>query len=83
MEKSEKWETVILGPRWQVRVRDFLPGIWLRLKCPCGHEAVVSTERMHAHHPPYMRLKEIEYKFRCRACGDNKEIMWSAVKLIS
>ncbi len=76
----DEWEVVVLGPRWAVRVRDFGPGIFMRLKCPCGHEAVISPQRMQAHHPPHRWLKDIEYKFRCRSCGGNRDILWSAVR---
>ncbi|WP_319413952.1 hypothetical protein [uncultured Cohaesibacter sp.] len=77
---SDDWETVILGPKWAVRVRDFGLDDWLKLNCPCGHVAIVSTEKMKATQPGYMRLKTFEHKFRCRKCGNNEGIFWSVVR---
>ena len=54
--EQDEWEVVILGAKWAVRVRDFGQDDWLRLNCPCGHIAVVSTEKMKATQPEHMRL---------------------------
>ena len=78
-----EWEVVILGPRWNVRGQ----GLWslsihLRLKCPCGHEAVIDMNEVRSKYPAHQRLKEIEHKFSCRKCTGNREIIWSAVRKV-
>jgi hypothetical protein len=58
-----------LPPRYAVRLEDLQRWHRIVIRCQCGHVGTIVAPRLKFGRPGYMRLKELERKFRCMKCG--------------
>lgn len=79
---EQKGNIEVLGPKYEVRLRDLQA--WHRLRVTCGrcrHVGMLTPSTLVARFPPYSRLADLEKNLRCTRCQNRMPNSWVVVRL--
>lgn len=70
-------DSVILAPRYQLRIDHIGPEHCLRLTCGvCDHTGTIDGQVLRDRHQPYERLVNLQALFACSQCGVVGHATW-------
>ena len=68
-----------MRPLYDARLEDLGSGDFLHVKCVCGHDLLIPHVGLQQgwRLPPYMRVLDLEPRFRCRECDQRGKVVLS------
>ena len=74
---------VTMGAKYEIRIEDLQPDFALQFTCfYCRHESIMSAAYFKAKYPTYVRIVDLQPKFRCGQCQNQISNGWQVVRKV-
>ena len=75
-------DSIILAPRYNLRIDHFGAEHCLRLTCGvCDHTGTISGQNLRRRYQPYERIALLQAGFTCTKCGTTGHATWRVEEL--